>query len=178
MARQTDVPQTGVPRRKRKGFVQTGGLLAARIRAIGGARGFAETRLLTQWSEIAGAALAAITRPGKVSYGRQGLGAVLSLECDGAHGPEVQLQLPALLARINAAYGYGAIRDIRITQAQLRGFAEGQAGFAHAERPKPRLGDAAPAQVAALVNEVADEGLRAQLALLGANVLSRKGRKE
>ncbi|MEX0970208.1 MAG: DciA family protein [Paracoccaceae bacterium] len=167
--------QTDQPRRKRKGFVQTGGLLAAQIRTIGGARGFAQTRLLTQWAEIAGPELAAITRPGKVSYGRQGVGAVLALECDGAHAPEVQMQLPALLARINAAYGYAAIRDIRITQVQLRGFAEGQAAFEHATKPAPKLGDAAPAPVADAVAGVADEGLRAQLALLGANVLNKKG---
>lgn len=167
--------QTDHPRRKRKGFVQTGGLLAAQIRQIGGARGFAETRLLTQWDEIAGPELAAKTRPGKVSYGRQGIGAVLALECVGAHGPEVQMQLPALLARINAAYGYAAIRDIRITQVQLRGFAEEQAGFSYDDVPSPQLGDAPPATVAKAVAEVTDKVLRAQLALLGANVMKRKG---
>jgi len=172
MARQLDAPK-----RKRKGFVQTGGLLAAQIRSIGGARGFAETRLLTQWAEIAGPDLASITRPGKVNYRREGMGATLALECDGAHGPEVQMQLPALMGRINAAYGYAAISDIRITQVQQRGFAEAQAPFSYDETPKPRLGDKPPAEVADAVAAVGDEGLRAQLALLGANILSKKGRK-
>ena len=168
--------QTDAPTRKRKGFTQTGGLLAERIRAIGGARGFAETRLLTQWAEIAGPELAAITRPGKVNYRREGIGATLALECDGAHGPEVQMQLPALMGRINAAYGYAAITDIRITQVQQRGFAEAQAGFTYDAVPSPRLGDAPPDTISKAVAEVENEELRAQLALLGANVMSRKGR--
>lgn len=171
MARQLDAP-----RRKRKGFVQTGGLLAAKIRQIGGARGFAETRLLTQWADIAGAELAAVTRPGKVSYKREGIGAVLALECDGAFGPEVQMQIPALIGRINAAYGYAAISDIRITQVQQRGFAERQAAFRYDTTPKPQLGEAPPAEIADTVAMIGDEGLRAQLALLGANVLNKKGR--
>ena len=171
MARQLDAPG-----RKRKGFVQTGGLLAAKIRQIGGARGFAETRLLTQWTEIAGAELADVTRPGKVSYKREGIGAVLALECDGAYGPEVQMQIPALIGRINAAYGYAAISDIRITQVQLRGFAEGQADFSFSDATKPQLGEAPPPAVAEVIATIGDEGLRAQLALLGANVFKKKGR--
>lgn len=170
--------QSDVRRRKRKGFVQTGGLLAAQIRTIGGARGFAETRLLTHWADIAGPELAAIARPGKVSYRREGMGASLTLECSGAHGPELQMQLPALRQRINAAYGYAAIADIRLSQtAVMQGFAEGAAAFTYDAPPSPKLNDTPPAPVQKLVADVGDDGLRAQLALLGANVLNKKRTK-
>ena len=60
---------------KSRGFIQTGGLLKAKIRAATETRGFAETRLLTNWKDIAGPATASICRPVKVSYGKQGFGA-------------------------------------------------------------------------------------------------------
>ena len=64
---------------KSRGFIQTGGLLKAKIRAATETRGFAETRLLTNWKDIAGPATASICRPVKVSYGKQGFGATLTL---------------------------------------------------------------------------------------------------
>ena len=43
--------------RKSRGFMQTGGLLKTRIRSASESRGFAETRLLTHWEDIAGPAM-------------------------------------------------------------------------------------------------------------------------
>ena len=48
---------------KSRGFIQTGGLLKAKIRAATETRGFAETRLLTNWKDIAGPSTANICRP-------------------------------------------------------------------------------------------------------------------
>jgi len=72
---------------KSRGFIQTGGLLKAKIRAATETRGFAETRLLTNWKDIAGPATASICRPVKVSYGKQGFGATLTLLTTGANAP-------------------------------------------------------------------------------------------
>ncbi|MDB2524913.1 DUF721 domain-containing protein, partial [Amylibacter sp.] len=101
---------------KSRGFIQTGGLLKAKIRAATETRGFAETRLLTNWKDIAGPATASICRPVKVSYGKQGFGATLTLLTTGANAPVLQMQLPKILSKVNSIYGYNAISKIKITQ--------------------------------------------------------------
>ena len=68
------------PRRtSTKGFKRTDSLLSAKIRQASETRGFAQSRLLTQWAEIVGQDTAAISRPVEVSYGRGGMGATLTL---------------------------------------------------------------------------------------------------
>jgi len=169
----TDPP----PKRLAKGFVQTGGLLGQRIRQAGEKRGFAETRLLTQWAEIAGQAVAAVAQPVKVSYGAHGLGATLTLLTTGANAPMLQMQIPALIERVNACYGYNAIRKIQITQTAPTGFAEGAAAFAAKPEPdrRPQPVSAATQQaVEQVVGDVADPGLKQALALLGSNVLTHR----
>jgi len=168
-------PKTTPPPRRKRGFEAASGLLSAQIRKAGEARGFAVSQLLTQWPEVAGPELAACCRPVRVSYSRGGFGATLTLLTSGAAAPLVQMQLPALRARVNACYGYNAIARITLTQTAPAGFAEGQARFAAAPRapahpsPDPAVTAAARDQAQA----VADDGLRAALETLGRNVLSR-----
>jgi hypothetical protein len=161
------------PQRLARGFVQTGGLLGARIRQAGEKRGFAETRLLTQWAEIAGPAVAAVARPVKVSYGAHGLGATLTLLTAGANAPMLQMQVPAIIERVNACYGYNAIRKIRITQTAPTGFAEDATGFEPKPAPVPRAISAERKQsIETVVADVADPALKQALSLLGTNVLT------
>ena len=71
-----------------KGFKRTNSLLSQQIRKASETRGFAQSRLLTHWAEIAGEATAAISRPVEVSYGRkEGIGATLTLLTTGANAP-------------------------------------------------------------------------------------------
>ena len=161
-------------RRRGKGFQHASGLLSARIREVGEARGFAVTRLLTHWTEIAGAEMARYARPVDVSYGRAGFGATLTLLTTGAHAPMIEMQKEALREKVNACYGYSAISRIRITQTSATGFSEGVADFTPAKQPAL----ARDSRVASAAKEVAapvtDDALRDALAALGANVLSRK----
>ena len=166
--------------RRMRGFEAASGLLAARIRQAGEKRGFAMTRLLTHWAEVAGEDLARITRPVKVGYGREGFGATLTLLTSSAQAPIVQMQLPALRDRVNACYGYAAIARISLTQTAPTGFAEGQASFAPAPKPgtarahaaNPALADPAlAARAAQTASGVQDAGLRDALALLAQNIL-------
>ncbi len=162
------------PKRMRRGFVQTGGLLGHSIRQTSEKRGFAESRLLTQWAEIAGPAVAGIARPVKVSYSQNGLGATLTLLTTGANGPMLQMQVPVIIERVNACYGYNAIRRIQITQTAASGFAEEPTGFDHqpAARKALPLSAAKAQSIDQAVEDVADAGLKQALALLGANVLA------
>ena len=163
------------PRKPRKqGFAQAGGLVAPRIRQIGHQRGFAETRLLTQWEAIVGPALAAIAQPQKVGYVNGAFGATLTILAKGAHAPELQMQLPMIRERVNACYGYNAISRVRITQIdRLAGLAETGPEWNH-DRPldQPPELDAETRLTLGLDN-VKDEGLRAALEKLGKNVLTR-----
>lgn len=160
-----------------KGFKRTSTLLTKGIRKVAETRGFAVSRLLTHWDEIAGPQLAAIARPVDVSYGRGGMGATLTVLTTGPQAPMLQMEKERLRERVNAAYGYNAISRIRITQTAATGFAEAQAHFAGAPKRKPeapRAPDPATRQAAsAMAEPVQDDGLRQALELLGRNVLSR-----
>ncbi|WP_299139225.1 DUF721 domain-containing protein [uncultured Tateyamaria sp.] len=159
-----------------KGFKRTASLLTGRIRQASESRGFAQSRLLTDWAEVAGADVAAIARPVEVSYGRGGMGATLTLLTTGAQAPMLEMQKDQLREKVNAVYGYNAIARIRITQTAATGFAEGRVAFDHRPKaegprtPAPEMHRAAGDVVA----PVEDETLRAALERLGAHILTKE----
>ena len=159
-----------------KGFARTGKLLQKSIRSVGESRGFAQTRLLTHWAEIAGANIAAVARPVEVKYGRDGLGATLSLLTTGAPAPMLEMQKEKLREKINAVYGYSAISKIRITQTAPTGFLEGQVSFEPAKPLPPKLAnDPVIARAASeAARSIQDDSLRHALETLGKNVLSKE----
>jgi len=163
-----------------KGFARASQILSGQIRKAGETRGFAVTRLLTHWPEIAGEDIAAIARPVEVSYGRDGFGATLSLLTTGANAPVLEMQKEKLRERVNATYGYNAIARIRITQTHATGFAEGRVSFEHrTARPAPAEPDPVISRAAdEATRPIADESLRAALETLGKNVLSRSKRQK
>lgn len=171
------LPQPSADRRRR-GFEPAFGLMKDPVRLAGETRGFAVTRLLTHWAEVAGAELAAKTRPVKVGYGREGLGATLTLLVRAAEAPMVQMSLPMLKDRVNAVYGYAAVSHIHLTQTAPTGFAEGQADFAPApkagSRPQATPDPAIQARAQAAAEKVADPDLRTALELLAQNILTRR----
>ncbi len=158
------------PERRSRGFERTSGLLATRIRKAGEARGFAVARLLTHWAEIAGEEIAALARPVKVSYGREGFGATLTLLATGAAAPLVQMRLPEIRDRVNGCYGYAAIGQVRVTQTAAEGFAEPAVPF----EPAPKK--ITPETVLAAkdaAGDVTDPGLKAALEALALNVITK-----
>lgn len=174
MARKS-LPPPNASRRLR-GFEPAFGLMRDPVRAAGETRGFAVARLLTHWTEVVGEDLAAVTRPVKVSYGREGFGATLVLLVASAHAPMVKMQEMRIRDRVNATYGYAAITRIHMTQTAPTGFAEGQAEFGHA----PKAASAAPrdpviaAKAAETAAPIRDEGLRQALERLAENILTRR----
>ena len=162
--------------RRSFGFRRADTLLQGRIRDASASRGFAQSRVLTQWAEIAGPQIAQIARPVEISYGRGGMGATLVLLTIGAHAPMLEMETPKLRERVNAVYGYNAVSRIRITQTAPTGFAEGQAVFSPAT-PSIRSPDAAPAEVRAQaaqqVAPIGDPGLREALERLATHVITK-----
>lgn len=161
-----------------KGFKRTDSLLSAKIRKASESRGFAQSRLLTQWTEIVGQDVAAISRPVEVSYGRGGMGATLTLLTTGANAPMLEMQKEQLRAKVNAVYGYNAIARVRVTQTAATGFAEGQVAFdARPKTPQETPPDPVIRQRAAeTVGSMGDETLRDALARLGENILNKTKR--
>ncbi|MFV0514645.1 MAG: DUF721 domain-containing protein [Jhaorihella sp.] len=157
-----------------RGFKRTDSVLGERIRRAGESRGFAVSRILTHWDEIAGPEIAAIARPVNIGYGKGGFGATLTVLTTGAQAPMLEMQKEKLRERVNSVYGYNAISRVRITQTAPVGFAEGQAAFTppagkSAERPDPQVA----AQAAQAANRIENDDLRAALERLGRNVLSK-----
>ena len=170
------MPQpTNKSNRRMRGFERTPGLLQTRIRKVGEKRGFAVSRLLTHWAEIVGEDTARIARPVKVGYGKGAFGASLTVLTTGAQAPMLAMQKEKIREKVNAIYGYAAISRVVITQTAPTGFAEGQVEFTPAPKtaaapvPDPQC----QARAKAAVAPVANDDLRAALAALGENILTR-----
>ncbi|MFD1913244.1 DUF721 domain-containing protein [Halodurantibacterium flavum] len=162
-------------RRRMRGFEAAGNLLRDRIRGAGEKRGFAVSRMLTHWPEVVGTDIAGACRPVRIAYGREGMGATLTLLVQGAMAPVIQMQLPQIRDKVNACYGYNAIARITVTQTAAEGFAGGfterQAGFTPAP-PQPGPNPEITARAGAAVADVRDNSLREALEALGRNILS------
>ncbi len=155
------------------GFSRAASLMQTRIKSASETRGFAVTRLLTHWSEIVGEAVAGIATPVNVSYGKGGLGATLTLLTTGAQAPMLEMQKEQIREKVNACYGYKAIARVRLTQTAPVGFHDGRAAFgqkpAVAKTPDPKAVETS----IDLSKDVQSDALRAALAALGANVISK-----
>jgi hypothetical protein len=130
-------------------------------------QGFASAELVTRWQEIVGADIAAHSEPEKIQWPRP-FGAempepgILVLRVEGPTAIEIQHQIKVILERVNRFFGWQAVGDLRLRQAPLsrRTTAE----------PPPALDPEEQARIAATLSQVADDGLRAALARLGAAV--------
>jgi hypothetical protein len=156
------------PARLARGFVRAGGLIEPQLRTAAARRGFAQARLRALWPEIAGPEFAAICAPLKLARARGPAGGLLTLAVDGPHAPQLQLLLPLLRERVNAALGPGTVGRIQLTHLPT-GIPEPPPA---APRPEPPaeadLGpDAGP------ISSIGDGELRAALETLARNVLSR-----
>lgn len=160
-------------RKTGRGFTHAAGLMSQQMRKVTATRGFSQARLLTHWEEVVGVTLAAMTRPSKVSFAKEGLGATLTIFANGANAPEVQMQVQDIRARVNACYGYNAISRVRIVQTDMAGlgFGEDPAAFAH-DAPAPELSDVE--REALGLDNVKDDGLRVALLALSKSVLTRR----
>ncbi len=164
--------------RRMRGFERTSKLLGSRIRKAGESRGFAVTRLITHWDEIAGEGVARISRPVEVSYGRGGFGATLTLLTTGANAPMLEMQKEQIREKVNAVYGYAAISRIRVTQTAPTGFSEGQVEFAPRKAETPKEPDPEiTSRARATADGVESEALKAALEALAANVYTRNSSK-
>jgi len=164
--------KTVQPRRTR-GFAAASAAAKSPVRLAANRRGIAEIRLLTHWPDIAGARLAAISRPSRVKHrGGVALGGVLELIVEGSRLSEIEHELAQIVERVNAFYGYSAIVDIRLIRASAPlpplTRPKRQARITVADLPKDRR-----AALQGMTGPIRDDALRDALSRLGANVLAR-----
>lgn len=143
--------------------------------------GFSAATLLTDWTSIVGAQLAACTAPERLKWPRvtgdgndaggdteARPGATLVLRVNADRALDIEYRKRDLIERINVYFGYRAIADVRIFQAPVAG-------------PKPRDVVATPRRATHVVApaitpalaHIADDGLRAALELMQAGIATR-----
>lgn len=130
--------------------------------------------LEARWLEIVGERLARVTRPQKLTKGRNGAGGTLELRVAGPAALLVQHQSEDILQRVNLFLGPGSVDKLRIAQGPVKPLPQSPVA------PKRKAAAAAPLpahQEAELKASVADapDGLREVLEKLGRAVL-RDGR--
>lgn len=142
-------------------------ILGKTIDEVFARQGFASRELVTRWTEIAGAEIAAHSQPIKVQWSRP-VGdtppepATLVLRVEGPMALEIQHQSGVILERVNRFLGWQAVGRLALRQAPLT-------------RPEKRATPPGPdpakvAEIAATLDAVQDEDLKSALARLGASV--------
>lgn len=128
-------------------------------------QGFAAMRIVTHWEDIAGPEVAAHAEPMRINWPREPQSpdaepATLVLRVEGPAAIEIQHLAPVIIERVNRFFGWPAIGRIALRQAPL-------ARRRKTPRPKP---DPAAAERIAATLTVKDDGLRAALGRLGAQI--------
>src|SRR5580704_7459340 len=132
-------------------------------------QGFASAELVTRWTEIVGAEIAARSEPIKIQWVRPADGeerepGTLILRVEGPAAIEIQHSTNVICERVNQFLGWRAIARVALRQAPLR---------RDKRKPVKTSDPAAVARLAASLPDVADDDLRQALARLGAAVKRR-----
>ncbi|MEL6317105.1 MAG: DciA family protein, partial [Pseudomonadota bacterium] len=163
-------------RARRRGFLAAHAAGFENLRQAAAQRGVAEARLFTRWPEIAGPALSACARPLRLRpLGGLSLGGALIVAVDGARASEFEHQIPQLIEKVNAFFGYAAVSVVKTTQAS-----DPPPPARRRRRPRPvspeELPEAERARLTKMTERVSGGDLRAALTRLGANVIDARRR--
>ena len=158
---------------RKHGFKKASVLLKKNIQKASESRGFAQSRVLTHWSEIVGEEISSVSIPTKVSYKTDGLGATLTILTSGSSGPILEMQKEFIRTKINAVYGYNAVQKIKITQssplALIRKNENSKSIISKKNKPKVEISKS----LEKAVNEIDDKNLRQALEELAINVFTK-----
>jgi|SRR5690348_13987256 hypothetical protein len=140
--------------------------LGATLSDVLKAQGFASTEIISRWTEIAGADIAAHSEPLKINWPRRAdtekaEPATLVLRVEGPAALEIQHQSSIILERVNRFFGWQAIGRIAIRQAPLH---------RRAKPPVHKPDHVVTERIAETLSEVEDNDLRQAIARLGAAI--------
>ena len=104
------------------GFKNTSSFLGRLTQRSLEKKGFAQSKLITNWNEIVGWELSKQAKPVKITFPKSGLGATLTIEICGSFGPEIDLQRESIKEKVNRVYGYTAIAKIIYRSSPFMGY--------------------------------------------------------
>ena len=158
---------------RKHGFKKASVLLKRNIQKASESRGFAQSRVLTHWSEIVGEEISSVSIPTKVSYKTDGLGATLTILTSGSSGPILEMQKEFIRTKVNAVYGYNAVQKIKITQssplALIRKNENPKRIILKKNKPEVEISTS----LEKAINEIDDKNLRRALEELAINVFTK-----
>ena len=129
--------------------------------------GFAQSAIVSRWSEIVGERYAKVSSPESIGFpaGRRAGGA-LTLLVEGAHSPLMQHLAPLIIERVNRFFGYQAVNRVI--------FKQGRAPAPPVKPTRPELRPV-PRELGEGLREIADPELRACLESLAAQIAATSG---
>jgi hypothetical protein len=136
-------------------------------RPLLGKRGFADGRMVADWTEIAGPLLARSSLPLRITYaaGERTDGTLHLKVAPGGLATEIQHVEPILIERINGHFGYRAVARLSLIQGPLP-------PPPPEPEPIPPLDPDAETKLERTLAGVKDSALRARLESLGRAVLA------
>ena len=160
---------------RKHGFKKASILLKKSIQKASESRGFAQSRVLTHWSEIVGEEISSVSIPTKVSYKTDGLGATLTILTTGSSGPILEMQKEFIRNKINAVYGYNAVHKIKITQSSPIAVISKNKNSESKFSKNKKIDVEISTKIEETVNEIDDKNLRQALEELAINVFTKLG---
>ena len=159
----------------KNGFKKASIFLKKSIQKASESRGFAQSRVLTHWSEIVGEEISSVSIPTKVSYKTDGLGATLTILTSGSSGPILEMQKEFIRNKINAVYGYNAVHKINITQSSPVALISKKENSESMVSKNKKVNVEISPSLEKTVNEIDDKNLRQALEELAINVFTKLG---
>lgn len=171
----TSSPSATSTKFRRRGAQPIADLIAGVLSPAARKRGFATIDLFSYWPDIVGSAFADHTQPERLNWPKKldngGEAAfepaTLTVRCEGSRALLFQYEVPTIVERINAIFGFRAISKIRIVQMPI---------VRYGVVPPPPitpLGDREEKKLSADIAGVEDEALRDALLKLGRAVKGR-----
>ena len=160
----------------RKGARRLADLVRPALEPVLAKRGLSQASLILDWAAIVGARTAALCEPARLQWPPRGPRtdpskagpATLWLRVAPGRALDIQYQAPVIVERVNAHFGWRCVAAVKFAPEPKR--AAAPAAGKRPVNPQARI------QAAEMTRNVADEGLRAALARLGAGVLTERMR--
>ena len=143
-------------------------------------RGFADSKILSDWAQIVGKQLAQHCIPMRITYPRGtnirngASGGTLSLQVEPGFATLLQHQEPVILERIAGYFGFRAVARITLLQVPLAHTPQQTERTPVLSLQALQQASVAVRDASVLTKNIQDEALRNVLASLGAAILSRR----
>lgn len=178
---ESDMQNTDVNDRKTKDLQSFARMLMPLAKKILGAKGFVETDVVTQWTEIAGEELASFSRPLRIDFKKnEKNNGILWVETmSGAYALELQHREKFILSKVNSYFGYAAVNRLKILQNPDVSFDGGAVCPQECERvQKTLVSEDEENYIRKMSEGIQNSKLQEKLFLLGQSIVSHNKNEE